>query len=333
LQFPFAAFPTRIRNVTDFELLRKFPWWHELVLASVLAALLAVAGMLMPSFLDWESQLRLSRQLWEFAILGLAMTLVIITGGIDLSVGSTMGLCAVALGMVYAATGSLLGSCLACLGTGIACGAINGVLISKSRIHPLMVTLATFAAYRGIAEGISQGESYSQFGESFGWLALGSWFGVPIPGFVFGVLALGFALFLAQTPWGRFLYVLGNNEQAARFSGVPVDRLKFCLYTMSGLISGLATVLYVSRFDTAKADAGKGFELDVITAVVVGGTSIFGGRGNMVGTMLGLLLIHETRLFVSRYWRVDELRSIVIGFLLIASVLLYRAVVGRMKEE
>jgi rhamnose transport system permease protein len=311
--------------VKRFDRWRQFRWWHEVVLALLLLGLLAVAGTLMPSFLQVKSQLLLSRHLWEFAILALGMTLVIISGGIDLSVGSTMGLCAVVFGMVFSATGSLVGSSVACIATGCGCGAFNGLLISRTGTHPLMVTLATFAAYRGMAEGISQGESYSQFGESFAWLARGTWFGVPIPGYVFAVLALGFTVFLTKTPWGRFIYVVGHNERAARFSGVAVRPLKWWLYTTSGLLAGLSSVVYVSRFDTAKADAGHGFELDVITAVVVGGTSIVGGRGSILGTTLGLILIHETRLFVSRYWRADELRSIVIGFLLIVSVLLYRA--------
>ena len=311
---------------------RRFRWWHEAVLVSLLVGLILFSGTMMPSFLQWKSQLLLSRQLWEFAILALGMTLIIISGGIDLSVGSTMGLCAVVFGLVFSATGSLAFSCLCCVVTGGSCGAVNGLLISRAHIHPLMVTLATYAAYRGMAEGISQGESYSQFGETFSGFARGAWLGLPLPGYLFIALALCFALFLSGTPAGRFIYAVGHNETAARFSGVGVDALKFWLYITSGLLAGLATIVYVSRFDTAKADAGRGFELDVITAVVVGGTSIFGGRGNIGGTILGLLLIHETRLFVSRYWRIDELRSIVIGFLLIVSVLVYRAVIRQQRE-
>jgi rhamnose transport system permease protein len=293
---------------------------------------MTVAAILMPTFLQPRSQLLLSRQLWEFALLALGMTLIVITGGIDLSVGSAMGLCAVVLGIVHAETGNLAFGCLACVTVGIACGAFNGVLISRVQLHPLIVTLATYAAYRGIAEGVSQGRSYSKFGDDFGHLARGMWLGVPLPGLLFLPLALAFAVFLAKTPAGRYLYAIGHNERASRFSGIAVDRIKMWLYTASGTLAGLATIIYVSRFDTAKADAGKGFELEVITAVVVGGTSIFGGRGNIVGTILGLLLIHETRLFVSRFWRTDELRSIVIGFLLIASVLIYRAFVRKERE-
>ncbi|MDX1924933.1 MAG: ABC transporter permease [Pirellulaceae bacterium] len=316
----------------SWQIFARFRWWHEVAIAVMLVGLLVVAGWLMPTFLKVESQLTLSRQLWELAIVTLGMTLIVITGGIDLSVGATMGLCAVVFGMCFTATKSLALAGLACLITGLVCGALNGVLISKFKVHPLIITLATFAAFRGIAEGISQGAAYSQFGAGFGQLARGSLFGVPYAGYLFAALALGIGVFLAKTSHGRFIYAIGHNETAARFAGVAVDRIKFCLYALSGSLAGLSTVIYVSRFDTARADAGKGLELDAITAVVVGGTSIFGGRGNIVGSVLGLLLIHETRLFVSRYWRIDELRSIVIGILLIVSVLLYRVLVRKGRD-
>lgn len=300
---------------------RSYSWWHEAVIGVSLILVLLVAGWLVPGFLKPESQLLLSRQLWEFSILALGMTLIIITGGIDLSVGSTMGLCAVVFGGIHEASDSLFAASLACLATGLSCGAFNGALIAGLRLHPLIVTLATFAAYRGVAEGWSQGCSYSRFGDHFSGLARNSWLGVPMPGAIFCLMASGFAIFLSRTPNGRFLYAIGHNERAAKFSGIAVDRIRFWLYTTSGLLAGLASLIYVARFDTAKADIGKGFELDVITAVVLGGTSIYGGRGTILGTTLGLLLIHETKLFVSRYWGSDEMRSIVIGSLLIVAVL------------
>ena len=312
--------------------LRRFPFWHELVLGALLIALLVAGGLLNPPFLKLRGQLLLSRHLWEFALLALPMTLVILTGGIDLSIGSAMGMCAVAFGITFGYSGSLAMSCAVCLLVGGAGGAVNGWLVSRWRIHPLIVTLATYAAFRGLAEGVSQGASYSQFGEGFSQLARGMWWGVPIPAYLFALLAVVVAAFLSRTAGGRFIYAIGHNEQAARFSGVAVGRIKFRLYACSGLMAGLATIIYISRFDTAKADAGAGFELDVITAVVVGGTSIYGGRGNIGGTVLGLLLIHETRQFVSRQWRIDELKSIVIGALLIGSLLLYRVVRARQRE-
>lgn len=299
-----------------------FRWRHETVIGILLVVLLAVAEYFVPGFLKLQSQLLLSRQLWETAILSLGMTLIMITGGIDLSVGAIMGLSAVTFGMCHAATGNVSAATTTAAVTGLMCGLINGLLIARVRVHSLIITLATLAAYRGIAEGLSEGRSWSQFGDSFSLVARGSVLGLPLPGCVFLVLAVGFAVFLNRTAAGRFLYATGHNELAARFSGVNVDGIRLRLYGLSGLLSGMAAIVYIARFDTAKADAGRGFELDVITAVVVGGTSIAGGRGSVTGTVLGLLLIHETRLFVSRYWRIDELRSIVVGCLLIVSVLL-----------
>jgi len=297
---------------------------NEIVLTLLLVALLVIAQRCMPNFLDVRSQLTLSKHLWETAILAIGMTLIIITGGIDLSVGSAMGMCAVAFGVCFQATSSIVLSGIVCVLVGGMGGAINGWLIARLRVHPLIITLATYAGFRGIAEGVSQGASYSQFGESFQELARGTLWHIPVPAFLFFGLVTVAGVGLAYTPTGRFIYAMGHNETAAKFSGVAVERIKFWLYTLSGLLAGVATLIYVSRFDTAKADAGTGLELDVITAVVIGGTSIFGGRGNLLGTALGLLLIHESKMFVGRYWRIDELKSILVGILLIGSLLVQR---------
>jgi rhamnose transport system permease protein len=207
---------------------------------------------------------------------------------------------------------------------GTVAGACNGIFVAKLRVHPLLVTLATLAAFRGIAQGISLGEPVSGFPDSFSNLGQGDFHGVPYAAFIFAAGALLAAVVLIKMPLGRYLYAIGHNETAARFSGIPVDRIKIMLYTLAGTTAGLAGVIFVSRRNTAKADVGMGIELDVITAVVLGGTSIFGGRGNMLGTVLGILLVHETRQFVSVHWGQSEYVSIVIGLLLIGSVLLNR---------
>lgn len=312
--------------------LKSIGWSHEILLLLLLASLLGVAEQLLPGFTDWKSQLYLSRPLWEFALLTLGMTLIILTGGVDLSVGSTLGLCAVVFGVTFQATHQTTTAAFASVLTGTVAGMLNGFLIARFQLHPLIVTLATFAAYRGMAEGISQGASYSKFGSAFSQLARGTLWGVPWPGFLFALFAIICGIWLAVTPGGRYLYAIGYNERASRFSGIAVDRIRGALYTFSGFLAGLASVIYVSRFDTANADAGKGFELDVITAVVVGGTSISGGRGNLLGTIIGLVLIHEVRLFVGRYWAIEELKSIVIGGLLIASILASRLLAERERE-
>jgi rhamnose transport system permease protein len=279
------------------------------------------------SFVRPETQIELSTHVWELALLAIPMTFIIITAGIDLSVGSTMALCAVVLGLTYErGVSPWIGAGLALM-TGIVAGALNGWFVAKVRVHPLIVTLATLAAYRGVAEGISLARPISGFPAGFT-----NTLSAPVPCVLFVGAAFVAAVVLAKTPFGRSLYAIGYNETATRFSGIAVDRIKLLLYTLSGAAAAVAAVLYVARRNTAKADIGLGIELDVITAVVLGGTSIFGGRGNIVGTLLGILLIHETREFVGWRWHKDELNFIVIGIVLILSVLLNRILTPRGRE-
>ena len=294
---------------------------QEAVLLLLLVGLLLTAGRLSPAFLAAPAQVELSTHVWELALLALPMTLIILTAGIDLSVGSTMALSAVVFGLCFAHGLPIwLGATLA-LFSGAAAGLLNGVFIAYVRVHPLIVTLATLAAYRGIAEGISLGKPFSGFPAGFARLGQGTLLGLPIPGILFLVALLVMAILLARTPLGLRLSAIGYNETAARYSGLAVTRIKLWLYTTSGLTAAVAALLFVARRNTAKADIGTGMELDVITAVVLGGTSIFGGRGRLLGTVLGVLLIHETREFVSWQYARDELNLIVIGALLLLSVL------------
>jgi rhamnose transport system permease protein len=302
--------------------LTTFPYWHELTLLLLLILLFIFAHSVDPPFLNRATQLDLSTHIWELALLALPMTLIIITAGIDLSIGATMALSAVILGLAHEHHAPIYAACGLALGTATAAGALNAFFISKIKVHPLIVTLATLSAYRGIAEGISQARPISGFPESFAFLGQGAIAGFPFPAFLFVALAILTTIILAKTPFGRSLYAIGFNPTASRFSGIPVARIKFLLYTLSGTTAGLAAILFVSRRNTAKADIGLGLELDVITAVVLGGTSIFGGKGKIPSTLLGILLIHETREFVSWHYQYDELIPLVIGTLLIFSVLL-----------
>jgi rhamnose transport system permease protein len=300
---------------------RKFALGHEALLAGLLVALLAAAGWLEPRFIALDTQVSLAADLWEPALVALAMTLIIITAGIDLSVASAVALAAVVMGLAFERGVPPWAAAALAVAVGGALGAINGVFVAYVRVHPLIVTLATYSAYRGVAEGISFGRSISGFPLDIKWLGQGAVAGVPVPALVFAAAAVAAAVFLGRTTVGRAIYAIGHNETACRFSGIAVDRIKLLLYTLSGLAAGAAAVMHVARFDTAKADAGEGMELDVITAVVLGGTSIFGGRGRILGTVLGVLLIHETRKFVSWRWQNSELILIVVGALLILSVL------------
>jgi rhamnose transport system permease protein len=312
---------------------RPFPFWHEVALMVLLVGLLAAAGFLSPDFMTMNTQIELSTHIWELALIAIPMTLIIITAGIDLSVGSAMALCAVALGLTYERGLSPWAGALIALGTGAAAGALNGVFVAHVRVHPLIVTLATLAAYRGIAEGISLGRPISGFPESFASIGRGTVGGVPIPGILWFIVMVLAALVMARTPAGRHIHAIGYNETAARFSGIAVKRIKLLLYTLSGMAAAAAAVMFVARRNTAKADIGYGMELEVITAVVLGGTSIYGGKGRIAGTVLGILLIHETREFISWHFQNNELIFIVIGALLILSVLLHRMLGPRSSNE
>jgi rhamnose transport system permease protein len=314
-----VASPTPSRAAATLRAL--LPSRQEWILLILLIGLCVAAQVLSPSFLAPAAQIELSTHDWELALLALPMTLIILTAGIDLSIGSTMALCAVVFGLCFQAHLPLPLCAFLTLLTGAAAGALNGVFVAFVRVHPLIVTLATLAAYRGIAEGISLGRPVSGFPPSFTEWGQGTLDGIPIPGLIFVVALAVTAFVVSRTPLGLRLSAIGYNEMASRYSGIAVARIKLLLYTASGLTAALAALLFVARRSTAKADAGTGMELAVITAVVLGGTSIFGGRGRLFGTVLGVLLIHETHEFVSWQWNRDELNQIVIGCLLLLSVL------------
>jgi rhamnose transport system permease protein len=295
---------------------------HEAVLVLLLAGVLFAAYRKDPSFISREAQLELSTHAAELALLALPMTLVIISGGIDLAVGSTMALAGVVFGLLFEAHAPIWLSAVAALATGAAGGALNGAFVTRLGVHPLIVTLASLAAYRGLAEGISVGRPISGFPDAFQKIGTGSLLGVPAPLIIFIIAALGAHLLASRTTFGFRVYSIGGNERAAKYSGIPVDRIKLLLYTLSGTTAALAALLFAARRNTAKADMGADIELDVITAVVLGGANINGGRGRVLGTVLGVVLIHELREFVSWHWSRSEVILIVVGAILIASVLL-----------
>jgi rhamnose transport system permease protein len=297
---------------------------REAVLAGLLVLLLVAAFLLEPRFVTLRSQLLLANHLWELAMVAVPLLLIIMIGGIDLSVGAMVALCAVVLGLLFEKGISPFLAAFAAVGAGALLGFSNGWFVAKLRVHPLIVTLATMAAFRGIAEGISLARPISGYPDPFLALSQGKLVGVPYPLLAFALIA-GLASFvLTKARFGRWIVAIGIEETAARFSGIPVDRVKMLLYTFSGVICGIAAAFLVARNNTAKADLGMGLELEAITAIVLGGASIDGGRGKVLGVVLGLLLIHETREFVSWHWKQSELNLIVLGALLIVTLLLER---------
>jgi rhamnose transport system permease protein len=253
----------------------------------------------------------------------LPMTFIIITGGIDLSVGSMMGLTAILLGVFWKNVGLPLPLAVVCaIAASCVAGFFNGLLITRVRVPPLIMTLATLALYRGLAEGISQARSVRGYPEWFFVLGQGEVLGVPTQLWVLFVAVIVFWVVLSRTTFGRSLYAIGHNETAARYSAIKVDRIKLVIYTLSGLMAGIAGAIFVSRVSTTRSDMGTGLELDVIAAVVLGGTSIFGGVGTIAGTVLGFTLIQLLKNGLSLTGVKGDATIVVIGTVLILSILI-----------
>ena len=263
---------------------------HERVLAACLVVEIAIFAALGSNFLTIENAAEIARASAEVSLLALALTPVILTGGIDLSVGSLLALSAVVFGVTWReAQWPIVLAAGAAIAAGAAGGGLNALLVSRLGIPPLIVTLGTYSLFRGLAEGATGGiRNYSNFPDGFLFLGQGTLGVVPVQLIVVGLAAVGFWVLVHRMALGRTLRAIGYSTEGARFAGVPVGQRLAVVYVLSGLSAGVASLLYAARLGQAKADAGTGFELMAITAVVLGGTSIFGGRGSVAGTALGL---------------------------------------------
>jgi rhamnose transport system permease protein len=263
---------------------------HERVLAACLGLEILLFTIIGSNFLTVANAGEIVRASAEVGLLAIALTPVILTGGIDLSVGSLLALCAVVFGIASREAGWPIAlAALAAIATGVAAGSLNAALVSRLGVPPLIVTLGTFSLFRGLAEAATAGvRNYSNFPAGFLFLGQGTIGLFPAQSPVLVAVAVGFWLLVHRTTVGRTLMAIGFSTDGARYAGVPVGRRVGAVYVLSGLCAGVASLLYVARLGQAKADAGTGFELMAITAVVLGGTSIFGGRGSVGGTLLGL---------------------------------------------
>lgn len=295
---------------------------HETILAVLTAIALVVLASMSDKFFTAENLLNQGRLMAEVGLVALAMTFVIVTGGIDLSVGSILGLTAILLGVFWKNLGlPLPAAILLAMACGTFAGFVNGIIITRFGVPPLIATLATLALYRGLAEGISEARSVRGYPEWFFFFGQGEVLGVPFQLWVLGIATLIAAVILGLTPFGRATYAIGANEVAARFSGIRVDATKLWIYTGAGFCSALAAVIFVSRVTTTRSDMGTGLELDVITGVVLGGTSIFGGRGTIIGTALGLILIQALKNGLALSGVKGDGTIVVIGLVLIGAIL------------
>lgn len=266
---------------------------HEMMLLFVVAMEWFYFNSIGPRFGSLDNTFDIIRHSVEIGLLALALTPVILTGGIDLSVGSLLGLCAIVFGKLWRDCGMPLPLAAGCtLAVGAMAGGLNALLITSLRLPPLIVTLGTFSLFRGLAEALTRGmDTFTNFPEAFLHLGQERMLGLPTQAWLFFAITIAIWLLVHRTTFGRSFRAIGFSPEGARYAGLPVERRVAMVYVLAGLIAALAAIIYTARLGQAKADAGTGYELFAITAVVLGGTSIFGGSGTVTGTLLGVAAI------------------------------------------
>ncbi|PIC77061.1 ribose ABC transporter permease [Sporosarcina sp. P19] len=258
-----------------------------------LLLIVVIISIMSPSFLTLNNLFNVLRQVSINALIAFGMTFVILTGGIDLSVGSILALTgAVTAGMMSGGMDPILAMLLGIL-LGVLLGAINGLIIAKGKVAPFIATLATMTIFRGLTLVYTEGRPISGLGDSFTFQMLGKGyiFGIPVPVITMAISFAVLYFILKKTTFGRRVYAVGGNEEASRLSGINVDRVKIYVYSLAGGLTAIASLILTSRLNSAQPTAGNMFELDAIAAVVLGGTSLTGGRGWIVGTLIGALII------------------------------------------
>jgi AI-2 transport system permease protein len=289
---------------------------------------LFIFGQLSPGFLNINNLLYSVNDFAYIALAAIPMTFVIITGGIDVSVGSTMGLSSITLGVLWMNGMNIYLALIVALSVSIVAGLLNGVLIALSNVQPLVVTLGTMFLFSGIAlvfSGNSSASGYegiSGFPESFVEFANGKFFGIPNPLWMLITSIILFGILLHLTRYGRNVFLVGINSSTARFSGVRTKWTIMSTYMLSGLGGGISGIVLTSYFSSARSDLGSEAVLPVITAVVLGGTSILGGKGSVIGTALASIVIGIMQYGLQMSSMSSQQTSVVIGLMLIFAVLL-----------
>jgi rhamnose transport system permease protein len=295
--------------------------WETAVLA-VLALTVVVAGVLVDGFATQRNAGFLLLDVIAIGLLALPLTLIIITGEIDLSIASMLGLCSATMGWLWLEGFPLETIIPLCITLGAVLGVINGLFVTVLGLPSLAVTIGTLALYRGLAFVVLGNQAVADFPRSFTSLATGKIGWIPYSVLPLVFLAVVFAILLHFTPFGRSLYVIGYNREAAAFSGIPVLRTKFLLFVASGAMAGFAGVFWTLRFASARGDNATGLELAVVAAVLLGGVSIFGGKGALHGVLAGVLLMGALRNALQLADVTADVLSMVTGLLLIASVVI-----------
>lgn len=312
-------------------MIKRLQSWEGL-LAAVLVVIFAFNALMTPEFLGIGNQINLFQLSIEKIIVALVMTLIIINAEIDLSVGSMMGLSACAFGYLFQNGIAAPVAIAVCLGIGVMGGAVNGWFITRVGLPSLVVTLATLIGFRGLARVMVEDRGIGDFPDWFDALGQKGLLG-PIP-FALIAFVLLFAVIyvvLERSGFGRKTYVIGSNRDVAEFAGIDTARHKMVLFIASGAVSAFAGLLYAARVGAVRGDVALGFELDVITIVLLGGVSIFGGKGTLVGTLLSVLIVLNLRNGMALLNITGHIQTGVIGLLLIASVVVPRIRLTRAK--
>ncbi|MCW2256956.1 ribose transport system permease protein [Providencia alcalifaciens] len=270
-------------------------WLMEQKSLIALLVLIAIVSSLSPNFFTVNNLFNILQQTSVNAIMAVGMTLVILTSGIDLSVGSLLALTgAVAASMVGADVNAFV-AVAGALALGTAIGACTGVIVAKGKVQAFIATLVMMLLLRGVTRVYTDGSpvntGFSDNADLFGWFGIGRPLGIPTPVWLMIIVFMAAWYLLHHTRLGRYIYALGGNEAATRLSGINVDRIKIIVYALCGLLAALASVIEVARLSSAQPMAGNGYELDAIAAVVLGGTSLAGGKGRIVGTLIGALIL------------------------------------------
>lgn len=272
------------------------------------------------------------RNIVEIGLMALPVTLIIITGGIDLSVGSILVVSAMVGGLAAKQFSSDVAGLVVTLATGCICGLINGLIIAKLKISPLVTTLATMFLFLGIARGLSTGDSVYSYDLSkfFGTTDI---MGIPMQIYIYVVMAIIFTFVLSRGTLGRKLFGIGLNENATKYSGVNTDKAKIIIYVLSGLMCALAALIWLGRFTSIKYDAGMSLSMKVVTVIVLGGTSILGGYGDMKGTIIATLIVAVLNSGLTVLNIPIDMQTIVLGLVLVTSLVVYSILNERAKTK
>ncbi|MFS0750738.1 ABC transporter permease subunit [Oceanobacillus sp. 1P07AA] len=267
--------------------------WQKVIPLIALVLLIVTVTIMNPAFLDPANIMNLLRQISINGLIAFGMTFVILTGGIDLSVGSILALSsAIAAIMMTSGIDPILAVIIGVL-LGAVFGALNGILVSKGNLAPFIVTLATMTIFRGLTLVFTDGKPVTGLGDSYAFQLFGKGYflGIPVPAVTMIIAFVILWFLLHKMSFGRKTYAIGGNEKAAKISGIKVDRVKILIYSISGMMAALAGMILTSRLNSAQPTAGTSYEMDAIAAVVLGGTSLAGGKGRIAGTFIGVLII------------------------------------------